>query len=353
MRIAQIGPLWENIPPPGYGGTERIVHYLTEGLVKNGHEVTLYACGTSTTAAKLVSVFPRPLIREGIPWTNITYPLLNITEAFDHSDEFDIIHMHLNQVSDYLALPLFKSIKHKVLFTPHFVYPLFHKHEDRHAILQKYKNMNFSSISNSQRKKGENLNWVATVYNGVDTQLYKLNKTPKNYWLWLGKFNPDKGSKEAIMAAKKADVKLLIAGTIDSLNKEDYLYYTEQVKPLIDGKKIQYIGEINDSVKNKIYGEAIGFLNPILWNEPFGLVMAESMATGTPVIAFRNGAAPEIIEDGKSGFIVDTVDEMVEAMKKIQTIDRKECRRRVEDMFSTKTMVLQYERLYQKILSID
>lgn len=349
LKIAQVGPLWENIPPEKYGGTERIVHYLTEGLVKKGHDVTLYACGTSKTSAKLVSVYPRPLYRDGIPWTNFTYPLLHLTEVFDHAEEYDVIHIHLNVVSDYLALPLSVNNKNKVLITPHFVYPLLHNQEDRHLVLQKYKYLNYTSISNAQRLKGENLNWIATVYNCVDTQLYTLHESPKNYWLWVGKFNPDKGVKEAILAAKKAGVILHLAGTIDPLQKEDYRYYTDEIKPLIDGQQIVYIGEIGDAEKDKIYGEAIGFLNPIKWNEPFGLVMAESLAAGTPVISFRNGAAPEIIVDGENGYLVDSVDQMVEKIQHIQKIDRKKCRERVEKLFTIEKMVDGYESVYSQI----
>lgn len=353
MRIAQIAPLWENIPPPKYGGTERVVYSLTEGLVKHGHDVTLFACGTSQTSAKLVSVYPRPLFRDGVAWTNVMYPLLNITEAFDHADEFDIIHMHLNKSSDYLSLPLTRPIKKKVVFTLHFPYPTGHsakeKRLDRHAVLQKYKELQYISISNAARKGGENLNWIGTVYNGIEISQYTFNPTPKDYYLWLGKFNPDKGTKFAIEAAKKAGVKLIVAGKIDDLEGVDYKYFHEEVKPLIDDKQIIYTGEATTEDKDKLYGNAIGFLNPIQWNEPFGLVMAESMATGTPVIGFRNGAAPEIVVDGETGFIVDSVDQMVEKIKELDKIDRKRCRERVEQMFTGEKMVEGYLRLYEKL----
>lgn len=351
LRIAQIGPLWENIPPEKYGGTEWIVHSLTEGLVKKGHDVTLFACGTSKTSAKLVSVYPRPLFRDGIPWTNIMYTLLHITEAFDHADDFDIIHMHLNKSSDFLALPLARAFKNKVVFTFHFPYPLSRpehdKRPDQHLVLQKYKDLHYISISNSQRRGGENLNWAGTVYNGIEIDKFRFNPNPKDYFLWLGKINPDKGTKNAILAAKQAEVRLLIAGAIDKLEGADYLYYQNEIKPLFDDKQIIYTGEANLVEKNKLYGEAKGFLNPIQWNEPFGLVMAESMATGTPVIAFRQGAAPEIIEDGVNGYIVDTVDQMVDKIKQIDQIDRKKCRERVEQHFTSEQMVENYCHIYE------
>lgn len=349
MKILQIGPLWESIPPPKYGGTERIVHYLTEGLVERGHEVTLYACGTTQTKAKLVSVYPRPLFRDGIPWWNVMYPLLNITDAFDHEKEFDIIHMHLNQGSDFMALPLCHTFKEKVLFTLHFPYEFNKTWKGNTEVFKKYHDLNYLSISNSQRQGSENINWVDTVYNGVDTNLYKFNPIPKDYFLWLGKFNHDKGTREAVLAAKKAGVKLIVAGAVDKLESEDYQYYLS-TKEYIDGKTIQLMGEVSDEEKNELYGNAIALLNPIQWNEPFGLVMAEAMATGTPVISFQNGAAPEIIEDGKSGFLVNTVDEMVKRISEVSKIDRKACRKRIEENFTIDIMVNKYVEVYKKLL---
>lgn len=350
LKIAQVAPLWENIPPEKYGGTERVVYYLTEGLVKKGYDVTLFACGTSKTSAKLISVYPRPLIKDHIPWTNLMYPLLNITEAFDRQNQFDILHVHLNKSSDYLSLPLAKPIKKKVVFTIHFPYPFSQKRFDRHLVLQKYKDLNYISISNHQRQGGENLNWVATVYNGIDVDFYTFNPNPQDYFLWVGKFNPDKGVKEAILGAKKAGVKLLLAGAIDNLEAEDFHYYQNEIKPLIDNKQIVDVGQIGDERKKTLYANAKAFLNPIQWNEPFGLVMAESMAAGTPVISFARGAASEIIIDGENGFLVNTLEEMVDRIKKIDRIDRKKCRERVEKNFSVEKMVDTYCSVYSKLL---
>ncbi len=352
MKIAQIGPLWENIPPPKYGGTERIVYYLVEGLIKNGYEVTLFASGTSKTSAKLISVSHQPLFRKKIPWTNIMYPLLNITEAFDRQKNFDIIHVHLNIPSDYVSLPLASQIKNKVVFTLHFPYPISLGYADRHLVLQKYRHLNYVSISDSQRKGGKNLNWIKTVYNGVDINSYNFNPQPDNYFVWLGKFKPQKGVKEAIIAAKKAGVKLIIGGTIDYLEKDYFAYFQNEVEPLIDGKQIKFVGELNDKQKNEIYGKAVCFLNPISWEEPFGLVMIEAMACGTPVIAFARGAAKEIVKDGETGYLVNDIDQMVEAIKKIGSIDRKKCRERIEKNFTTDIMVKNYEEVYRQILKI-
>ncbi|CAN5189158.1 glycosyltransferase family 4 protein [soil metagenome] len=349
LRIAQIAPLWEQIPPPLYGGTERVVSSLTEGLVARGHDVTLFACGSSQTKAKLVSVYPRPLFRDHVPWTDVIYPTLNITAAFDRADDFDIIHMHLNKSSDYLAMPLARPIKNKVVFTLHFPYPLVQNRVSHHEFFQKYKDLNFVSISNTQREKGENLNWLGTVYNGIELAPYSFHPQPQDYFAWLGKFNPNKGVVEAIQAVKKAGARLIMAGKIDEMEKDDYKYFKEQIEPHIDGHQITYIGEADDARKNELFGHAKAFLNPIQWNEPFGLVMTEAMATGAPVISFARGAATEIVEDGKTGFLVHTVDEMVEKMKEIDKIDRKATRARVEKYFSSKTMVEGYEKIYNAL----
>lgn len=352
MRIAQVGSLWESTPPPLYGGTERIVSYLTEELVRQGHDVTLFACGTSQTKAKLIATYPRPLFRDNIPWTNVTYPLLHLTEAFDRADEFDILHVHLNKSSDYLAMPLAKSMAHKVVFTLHFPYPASQNRMDRHAVFQKYKDLHFISISNSQRTGGEKLNWLATVYNGIDLAPYTLNLRPEPYFMWLGKFNPDKGVVEAIQAAKLAGVKLILVGKVDQLEEEDKIYYEKEVAPLINGEQVTYIGELGNPQKNRYLGGAMGFLNPIKWNEPFGLTMVESMACGTPVIAFAAGSAPEVIADAKTGFLVTNVAEMAARIKEIAKIDRQTCRTRVEERFSAQQMTNNYLTAYEKLLAL-
>lgn len=349
MKIAQVAPLWENIPPLLYGGTERIVYNLTEGLVKRGHDVALFAAGTSKTSAKLVSVYPRPLFRDNVSWNSLMYPLLNITEAFDRAEEFDIIHLHLNKSSDYLALPLAKPIKDKVVFTLHFPYPASQNRQDRHLVFQKYKDLNYISISNSQRRGGENLNWLETVYNGINLTPFKFNPKPQDYLIWLGKFNPDKGTKEAILTAKKLNRKILIAGAIDMIDENDRNYWLNEVKPLINNKDVIFVGEVNDQKKSELFGSAACFLNPIKWNEPFGLVMVEAMSVGCPVISFKNGAAHEIITDGETGYLVSNLEQMIEAVSKIDKIERKKCRERVEKYFTNKIMVDNYEKVYKRV----
>ena len=347
LRIAQVAPLWREIPPQKYGGTERIASYLTEGLVKEDHDVTLFACGTSKTKAKLVSIYPRALSEDQVPWTNLTYPLLHITEVFDRADEFDIIHVHLNMPSDYPALPLAVPHKSKTVFTLHFPYPATPNRKDWHLILQKYKDLNYVSISDAQRQGGENLNWAATVYNGIDVTPYQLQSTPKDYFVWVGRFDPDKGAREAILAAKQAGVKLILAGDPNS----DKDYY-QSVLPLIDGKQVTFMGIVTDDQKNDLFGNALAFLNPIQWNEPFGLTMVEAMACGTPVIAFKNGAAPELIAEGKTGFLVKNVDEMVQRMAEIKTLRREACREHIQQHFTAEVMTKNYLAAYERILKL-
>ncbi len=353
LRIAQIAPLWENVPPPLYGGTERVVHELTEGLVQAGQAVTLFACGTSHTTAQLTSVYPRPLFRDGVSWNNIMYPLLNITEAFDHADDFDILHMHLNTAQDYMALPLAERYAHKTVITLHFPYPQQHGESvDRYQVLQKYKQLNYISISNAQRNGSGATNWVDTVYNGINLTPYTLHEQPEDYVIWVGQFRKDKGVYEAIQAARAADIKLILAGTIDVVDPERHRYYTEIIEPLIDGKSVVYVGEINEQEKNEYFGKALAFLNPIQWNEPFGLVMAESMAAGTPVISFRNGSAPEVIADGVTGYLVDDVDAMAEKIKTVGQLNRAACRQRVEQLFSAERMTAGYLETYRQLAKV-
>lgn len=350
LRIAQITDLYESVPPPLYGGTQRIVSSLTEGLVKKGHSVTLFACGNSKTKGELVSVYPHAMYRDHIEVTNIMYPILNITELFKRTEEFDIIHAHLSIVTDYISLLGSLFFPKKFIYTIHFTSPSLKGYKDRMAVLNEYKNANYVSISNSARQGYEHLKWIDTVYNGIEMDQFTFQPHPQDYFAWLGKFNPDKGTKEAILAAKKAGVKLILAGTIDLQKPRFKEYYEKEVKPLTDGKQIIYIGEKGGKEKDEFLGNAKGFLNPIIWEEPFGLVSVEAMATGTPVISFKRGALKETVKDGKTGYLVETLNQMVEKIKTIEAIDRKTCRKWVEDNFSAKRMVEKYEKLYQKLV---
>ncbi|MBU4338856.1 glycosyltransferase family 4 protein [Patescibacteria group bacterium] len=352
LRIAQIGTIWETTPPPLYGGTERIVYNLTEELVRRGHDVTLFATGDSKTSGKLESVYPRALYRDGIPWTNPLYPLLHITNAFDKADQYDIIHTHLNTRQDYVALAFANWVKTPVVITIHFVMPGENDpaKQDRLLLLKKYKKNNFVTISKAQQTLGF-LNYAGVVYNGLDFSEFKFNPNPENYIAWLGRFCHDKGTYEAIQVAKKIGMKLVMGGKIDWANEEYLKYYNEKVKPEIDGKQIVYLGELGDKGKIELFRNAKAVLNPINWNEPFGLVTIEAMACGAPVIAFDNGPAREQIIEGKTGFIVKNVDEMAKAVGKIDKIDRAFCRDHAVKHFSAKAMAEGYEEVYEKVLA--
>lgn len=345
MKIGIVGPIWLDIPPKTYGGTEEVVYNLVNGLVDRGHDVTLFGPKTAKVKSRVFATVERPLRDDNIDWTNVPYTLNHISSAFDKVSEFDILHMHLNKSQDFLSLPLAIYSKVPVVFTLHFMVPTLFDRKDRYIVLNKYSKLPFTSISNSQRD-GIDLNFVATVYNGLNIEHFPFQEKPQEYFAWIGKVNPVKGTKEAILAAKKANVKLFVMGAVDSGVKHMLDYYEKEVKPLIDGKNIVWVGEVGIKEKANILGGAKALLNPILWEEPFGLVMAEAQAVGTPVISFRRGAAPELIADGKTGFLVDTLDEMVERIKQVSMIDRHECRLRVEQRFTRMKMVEGYEQAY-------
>jgi glycosyltransferase involved in cell wall biosynthesis len=347
MKIGIVGPIWLDIPPTKYGGTEEVVANLANGLVADGHDVTLFAPATTTLQSKLIPTVQQPLRTANIEWTNVAYTLYHISEAFDRADEFDILHMHVNKSQDYLAFPLALHTKTPVIFTIHFRLPSKDTFLDRYIVLDKYSAFPFTSISHSQRKPMPQINFIKTIYNSLNIPLFHFIEKPTgDYFVWLGKVNPLKGTKEAIMAAKQAGATLYVMGAVDRGVPEMLAYYENEVKPLIDNKQIIWKGEVDLEEKTTLLGNAKAFLNPILWEEPFGLVMAESQATGTPVISFNRGAAPEVIVDGKTGYLVNTLDEMVEKMKIIHTIDRSACRKNVENTFSIPAMTKSYEEAY-------
>lgn len=355
LKIAQIVPPWLSVPPKKYGGTELIASHLTEELIKRGHKVTLFASGDSVTKAGLISTCPKSLYEQGIPWTDAFYPLLHASVAFEKAENFDIIHNHFH----YFGLAFSSLVKTPVVTTYHGDFATAEKNPAKRQILERTKKNYFVSISDSQRKFTKvNLNFVATVYNGIDLSKFEFGAKSQNYLVWLGRITEKKGLVEAIRAAKKAKIVLKIAAKVDKNHLPDVEFYEKKVKPLIDGKQIQYLGEVNSIRRNSLLKNSLALLNPIKWNEPFGLVMPEAMACGTPVIAFRNGSVPEIIKDGKTGFVVSQFDEkgklnikgLVESIKKINQIDRRECRRQAEENFTVKKMVDGYEEVYYKIL---
>lgn len=349
MKIAIISSLFASVPPKGYGGAEAMIYNLVEGLVRRGHNVTLFASGDSETSAHLISVCPKAFWNDKSVEFPSAYISLMLGKVFERWREFDLIQDNLG---DQNILPFSKHIKIPVVLTLWGeITP------ERKALYMEYSNCYYISISNSQRRQAPELNYVATIHGGIEVSNFTFNKTPKNYLLFLGEISRRKGVDIAIKVAKKTRARLIIAGKIydrtsGKTQGEESSYFVNEIKPYIDGTQIKYIGEVGYREKVKLLKNAKALLFPIRWEEPFGLVMIEAMACGTPVIAFNRGAVPEVLVDKKTGFIVNTVDEMVEAVKKISKIDRAKCREHVERNFTAKKMVSMYEEVYKKILNL-
>ncbi len=340
MRIAQVAPLWERVPPPGYGGTELVVGLLTDELVRRGHEVTLFASGDSLTLANLVSVHPRALRLDKSIKEYSIYEMLELSQVYQSADEFDIIHSHMG----CNALPYVNLVKTPTVHTLHGIFT-----PDNEKLFVHAKNQPYVSISHSQREARLGLNYAATVYNGIDVSSHQFHAEPEEppYLAFLGRISPEKGTHIAIQIAKEAGWRLKMAGKIDVVDQE---YFEKEVKPLIDGKQIEYLGEANHVQKNALMGGAVATLFTITWREPFGLVMVESMAAGTPVIAMNMGSVPEVIVHGKTGFICNNITECADAVSKVEKLDRYACREHVENNFSVRKMVDGYEAVYREIV---
>lgn len=341
MRIAQIAPLWEQVPPPAYGGTELVVSLLTEELVRRGHEVTLFASGDSTTQAELESVHYKALrLDKSVKDYNI-YDMLNMNRVYERANEFDIIHSHVGCVS----MPYSTLVKTPTIHTLHGVFT-----PDNEKMFSHVRSQPFISISNSQRDQKLGLNYVATVYNGIDPDTYKFHTQPDHppYLAFLGRISPEKGAHLAIEIAKKSGWHLKMAGKIDPVDVE---YFEQEIKPHIDGFQIEFLGEANHQQKSILMGGAVATLFPITWKEPFGLVMIESMVSGTPVIAIGLGSAPEVIVHGRTGYLCNNVEECIDAIAWASMLDRRNCRDHVLMNFTAKRMVDGYEAVYQKVLA--
>ncbi len=346
LRIAQIAPLWETVPPKKYGGIEIMMDKIINELIKRGHDVTLFASGNSKTKAKLRSVFPKSLFEMKVDWYHRSQNLINAANAFSVADEFDVIHNHTGDNG-----LLFSEIsKTPVLTTLHNVLPEPKQKNSDEYITMKYfsRKTNFVSISLNQRKQSDlKLNYVDNIYNGINLKDFSFSQKPKNYLVWLGRIHYGKGLWNAINAAKISKEKLIIAGNITCKTDEEYF---QSIKPMIDGKQIKYIGEVGLKKKNELLGNAKALLFPTIWEEPFGLVMTEAMATGTPVIGFNKGSVAEVVKNTKTGFVVKGDKEMIKAIKKINMIDRNKCREHVEKYFTVEKMVDGYEKTYAKLI---
>jgi glycosyltransferase involved in cell wall biosynthesis len=341
LRIAQVAPLYESVPPKLYGGTERVVSYLTEALVEAGHEVTLFASGDSETSARLVPCCEKSLrLNNHACSDQLAHHFVMLEEVLERADQFDIVHFHV----DYMHFPLSKlsglvhvSTLHGRLDSPDLV-PLY----------RKYKNMPLTSISLAQRKPLPWANWTGNVYHGLPEGLLPMGDGCGGYLAFLGRISPEKRVDRAIEIAKKLNMPLKIAAKVDPVDRP---YYEREIKPLLNAPNVEFIGEINEQQKGEFLGNAYAYLFPINWPEPFGLTMIESMACGTPTIAFRCGSVPEVITNGVSGFIVDNTDEAVNAVQQAATLDRAACRAEFMKRFSAPKMALQYVKLYEARLA--
>jgi len=340
MHIAEIAPLAESVPPSHYGGTERVVSWLTEELVNLGDNVTLFASGGSRTQAELVSVCPKPL-RLSRPQIEPMSALAALLESVARrADEFDVIHCHL----DWVHIPLIRRLGRPFVTTLHGRLDLPHLK----SLISGFRDAPFISISNSQRKPLTDLNWVDTIYHGLPERLLRPNLRPGSYLAFLGRLTPEKGAHVAIQVAQKAQLPLRIAAKIP---RQQTNYFKEQIEPLLDGAQVEFVGEVNERQKQDFLGKAVAVLFPIDWPEPFGLVMIEAMACGTPVIAWRRGSVPEIIEDGVTGLIVEDVDEAIDAIHRIHDLDRGRVRAAFEQRFTARHMAESYSRSFQKVLA--
>jgi len=345
MKIVLIAPFEETVPPKKYGGTELVIYNLAQELTKRNHEVWLIACGDSKTNAKLLPVFPKPLraypeandmkSRDSLKYIGVGKVLENLKNI-----KTDIIHNHLG----WRLLPFLPIIKAPVVTTLHG--PLDTLHQK--LVYGRFKDANYISISFNQRKPMRNLNFVGNVYNGIEIEKFPFTEKVGNYLAFLGRMSPEKGPLQAIEAAKRAGLKLKMAAKVDAVDKD---FFESIIKPLIDGKQIEFIGEVGHKRKTEFLKNALALLAPIQWEEPFGLYFIEAMACGTPVISFNRGSVPEIIKDKKTGFIVNSAKEMADVIKDIDRINRIDCRKHVEKNFTLEKMTSGYEKIYNKILN--
>ena len=339
MKIAQVAPLTESVPPRHYGGIERVVSYLTEELVRMGHEVTLFASGDSITQARLEAMCPCAL-RFDVNSIDYQIPhLIMLEKVFAQAEDFDIIHFH----TGYAHFSLCRR-----LGVPHIT--THHSRLNFSEVLMLFREfieLPFVSISNDQRAPAPWANWLATVYNGIPDDLFTFHDKPGDYLAFLGRISPEKRVDRAINIAKRAGMKIKIAAKVD---KVDQVYFDTKIKPELKDPHVEYIGEISDEQKNDFLGNAYALMFPIDWPEPFGLVMIEAMACGTPIIAYRRGSVPEVIKHGVTGFIVDDIESSVAAVEQVASLDRQQCRREFDTRFTARHMTEKYLKIYHKVL---
>jgi len=339
MKIAQVAPLWESVPPKLYGGTERIVSYITEALVHMGHSVTLFASGDSVTGARLDAICPQALrLNTGI--FNRDAPMMMLQErSLGAEGDFDVIHSHL----DFLGFPLARRNPRPVVTTLHGRLDL----PELQPVFREFADMPLVSISDAQRRPLPWANWQATIHHGLPAHLYTYHAQHQGYLAFLGRISPEKRPDHAIEVAKRTGLPLRIAAKVDPA---DLQYFRSEIEPLLDHPLIEFIGEISDAEKNDFVGNALALVCPYDWPEPFGLVLIEALACGTPVLAYRRGSIPEIIEHGTTGFVSENLSEMVAAVERLGEIDRQRCRASFDQRFTADRMARDYVALYERII---
>jgi glycosyltransferase involved in cell wall biosynthesis len=340
MRIAQLAPLYEPVPPKGYGGTERVVAGLTEELVRRGHDVVLFASGDSITSAELVPCCPRGLRLDPGVEDPIAHHVVQLGKLIERAAEFDLIHNHI----DYLAFPLASVLRPPMITTVHGRLD----RPDLQPLYAQYSDARLVSISEAQRRPLPLARWLATVHNGIALAHFTLRKQPGSYLAFLGRVSPEKGLADAIELAHAVQMPLRIAAKI---GPGDQAYFAATVEPLLRDRRVEYLGEIDEAQKDEFLGRAYAYLFPIRWPEPFGITMIESMACGTPVIAMAEGAVPEVVVHGQTGFVCRTFHEMVQAVQNVSQISRGACRAHVERQFTVGKMAAAYEAVYRRVVS--
>jgi glycosyltransferase involved in cell wall biosynthesis len=339
MRIAQVAPLYESVPPKHYGGTERVVSYLTEELVREGHEVTLFASGDSVTTARLVAACRRALRLDKDCVDPLAHHILLLENVFRHADDFDVIHFHV----DYLHFPFSRRRPIVDVTTMHGRLDI----PDLVPLYEEFRDMPLVSISNAQREPLPWVNWQATVYHGLPQDLYRYRPEPGKYFAFLGRISPEKRVDRAIEIAKQTGIPLKIAAKVDPVDQD---YFETVVEPLLHEPLVEYVSEIGEGEKDKFLGNAYALLFPIDWPEPFGLAMIEAMACGTPIIAYRQGSIPEVMEEGRTGFIVNELEDAIAVARRIPELSRKRCREMYEQRFTAARMARDYLRVYERLI---
>ncbi len=339
MRVAIVAPLYESVPPRLYGGTERVVSYLTEELVAQGHEVTLYATADSRTRARLRPMAPQGLRLDPGCRDPLAYHLVMLDRVFEAARDFDVVHFHL----DYMQLPFARRMPVPALTTMHSRLDI----AELQMVHRRFSELPLVSISGSQRRTMSWANWLATVHHGLPPQLYPFSARAGSYLAFLGRISPEKRPDRAIRIARALGIPLKIAAKVEKL---DQPYFDEVIRPLLAGPGVEFVGEIGEADKGRFLGEALALLFPIDWPEPFGLVMIEAMACGTPVLAWRCGSVPEIMVNGVTGFVVDDERSAVAAIGRMGTLDRAACRRVFEERFSARRMAREYLSIYRRLL---